>query len=169
MATLTRPRIPPQVQDIDEPRRPLSLDIPTPFPRLPTTSVQSGSESSFTPGEAHASTTARDTVATVNVVSAEGIIATERTIEGNGTIEQTAEVADTDSVCVPAYASLSGTLTEISGRAHILYSERTAIMPNDFERPTFDLNELAAHRPRPPTFCSALHLPRAKSANSEQL
>ncbi|KAI0355871.1 hypothetical protein OH77DRAFT_1424131 [Trametes cingulata] len=36
MATLTRPRIPFQIQDEDEPRRPLSLDIPTPFPRLST-------------------------------------------------------------------------------------------------------------------------------------
>ncbi|KAI0370636.1 hypothetical protein BV20DRAFT_966594 [Pilatotrama ljubarskyi] len=36
MATLTRPRIPFQIQDEDGPRRPLSLDIPTPFPRLST-------------------------------------------------------------------------------------------------------------------------------------
>ncbi|KAI0676255.1 hypothetical protein C8Q78DRAFT_7418 [Trametes maxima] len=34
MATLARPRISVPVQDVEEPRRPLSMDIPTPFPRL---------------------------------------------------------------------------------------------------------------------------------------
>lgn len=35
MATLTRPRISVKSQDSDEAARLLSLDIPTPFPRLP--------------------------------------------------------------------------------------------------------------------------------------
>ncbi|KAL7277175.1 hypothetical protein ACG7TL_009023 [Trametes sanguinea] len=96
MATLTRPRIPSQVQDIDEPRRPLSVDIPTPFPRLPTNSVQSGSESSFT-SRAHTSASAHGATATPNVVDAEATTATDRVTGGDATTEQNIEVSDADS------------------------------------------------------------------------
>ncbi|KAI0716976.1 HECT-like ubiquitin-conjugating enzyme-binding-domain-containing protein [Earliella scabrosa] len=92
MATLTRTRATFQVDDAEaEARRPLHLDIPTPFPRLPRDQEETGN----TPVDVENTTDSAEATAS----STGDVIAAEHQVgEESGTTSQSKEVTDSDEL-----------------------------------------------------------------------